>query len=109
MAFCEECGTETTAESLNYLGVCGGCRGHDVSEPVDADVSIGSRVKCVAEAYLLKLYGKVGTVIVSHSNRRKVLFDCDRQAGDISKGQNLALAYWFYVDELEVVDEEGRK
>lgn len=59
-------------------------------------MNVGSKVRCIASD---ANHGLVGTVVSSVGERRKVLFD--RDAG--KSQDDLALAYFYFWDELERV------
>lgn len=66
---------------------------------------VNDRVKCLINTTRYypgpNYLGEFGTVVARSNKGCQVLFDRDRVEGDITTGQNFALAYWFHNYQLE--------
>ena len=66
---------------------------------------VGTRVKCITDAWIPNRIGFLGTAVAVSGRRIKVLFDCDRLDGDPLTGENLAKAGWYFDIEIEYVSD----
>ena len=68
-------------------------------------MEVGARVKCRSQA-VGHYYNTMGTVTAEINDKVKVFFDSE-YADKLTEHQKLALSFWFFKHELELVEGEA--